>query len=162
MMCHIKLCFSWNSYTSYMQCQVGNPEVPVVGFAGDGAFGISINELTACGRGDWQGSPWIGMALCWAQFQGFLCDRIMAGAALGRVLVVQTVQTKSVDETLIFDLVSEATCDHGGLPKLSVGCGETQHHPVLWHALGGIRWFGLFGFAMTSGGLELASHMTSI
>merc|ERR1712216_246475 len=27
--------------------------VPVVGFAGDGAFGISMNELTACGRGDW-------------------------------------------------------------------------------------------------------------
>jgi sulfoacetaldehyde acetyltransferase len=25
----------------------------VVGFAGDGAFGISMNEMTACGRGDW-------------------------------------------------------------------------------------------------------------
>jgi len=24
-----------------------------VGFAGDGAFGISVNELTAIGRGDW-------------------------------------------------------------------------------------------------------------
>merc|ERR1711988_1934355 len=24
-----------------------------VGFAGDGAFGISMNELTACGRNDW-------------------------------------------------------------------------------------------------------------
>ena len=28
-------------------------DVPVVGFAGDGAFGISMNEMTACGRGDW-------------------------------------------------------------------------------------------------------------
>jgi len=27
--------------------------VPVVGFAGDGAFGISVNELTAIGRGNW-------------------------------------------------------------------------------------------------------------
>jgi sulfoacetaldehyde acetyltransferase len=27
--------------------------VPVVGFAGDGAFGISMNEMTACGRNDW-------------------------------------------------------------------------------------------------------------
>ena len=27
--------------------------VPVVGFAGDGAFGISMNEMTACGRDDW-------------------------------------------------------------------------------------------------------------
>ncbi|MYE37166.1 MAG: sulfoacetaldehyde acetyltransferase, partial [Rhodobacteraceae bacterium] len=25
----------------------------VVGFAGDGAFGISMNEMTSCGRGDW-------------------------------------------------------------------------------------------------------------
>jgi sulfoacetaldehyde acetyltransferase len=25
----------------------------VVGFAGDGAFGISMNEMTACGRGEW-------------------------------------------------------------------------------------------------------------
>ena len=43
---------------------------------------------------------------------------------------------------------SEAPCDHGGLPKLSVGCGETQHHPVLWHM--GIRWFG-FTMAIRSG-----------
>lgn len=33
--------------------KIGKPEVPVVGFAGDGAFGISMNEMTACGRGDW-------------------------------------------------------------------------------------------------------------
>jgi len=25
----------------------------VVGFAGDGAFGISMNEMTACGRNEW-------------------------------------------------------------------------------------------------------------
>ena len=33
--------------------KIGCPEVPVVGFAGDGAFGISMNEMTACGRNDW-------------------------------------------------------------------------------------------------------------
>jgi sulfoacetaldehyde acetyltransferase len=33
--------------------KIGCPEVPVVGFAGDGAFGIAVNELTAIGRGDW-------------------------------------------------------------------------------------------------------------
>ena len=33
--------------------KIGNPDVPVIGFAGDGAFGISMNEMTACGRGDW-------------------------------------------------------------------------------------------------------------
>ena len=29
------------------------PDVPVVGFAGDGAFGIAVNELTAIGRPEW-------------------------------------------------------------------------------------------------------------
>jgi sulfoacetaldehyde acetyltransferase len=33
--------------------KIGCPDVPVVGFAGDGAFGISMNEMTACGRDDW-------------------------------------------------------------------------------------------------------------
>ena len=33
--------------------KIGRPSVPVVGFAGDGAFGIAVNELTAIGRGDW-------------------------------------------------------------------------------------------------------------
>ena len=33
--------------------KIACPGVPVVGFAGDGAFGISMNELTACGRDDW-------------------------------------------------------------------------------------------------------------
>ena len=33
--------------------KIACPDVPVVGFAGDGAFGISMNELTAIGRGEW-------------------------------------------------------------------------------------------------------------
>merc|ERR1711975_76419 len=42
-------------FPSILGAKVGNPDVPVVGFAGDGAFGISMNELTACGRNDWPG-----------------------------------------------------------------------------------------------------------
>jgi sulfoacetaldehyde acetyltransferase len=38
---------------SILGAKIGRPDVPAVGFAGDGAFGISMNELTACGRGDW-------------------------------------------------------------------------------------------------------------
>ncbi|MEM1341615.1 MAG: sulfoacetaldehyde acetyltransferase, partial [Pseudomonadota bacterium] len=38
---------------SILGAKIGNPDVPVVGFAGDGAFGISMNEMTACGRNDW-------------------------------------------------------------------------------------------------------------
>ena len=33
--------------------KIGQPNVPVIGFAGDGAFGISVNELTAIGRDEW-------------------------------------------------------------------------------------------------------------
>jgi len=33
--------------------KIGQPDVPVCGFAGDGAFGIAVNELTAIGRGEW-------------------------------------------------------------------------------------------------------------
>lgn len=33
--------------------KIGQPDVPVVGFAGDGAFGIAVTELTAIGRGEW-------------------------------------------------------------------------------------------------------------
>merc|ERR1712066_345431 len=40
-------------FPSILGAKIGNPNVPVVGFAGDGAFGISMNEMTACGRGDW-------------------------------------------------------------------------------------------------------------
>ncbi|MEH6724884.1 MAG: thiamine pyrophosphate-dependent enzyme, partial [Hyphomicrobiales bacterium] len=40
-------------FPSILGAKIGCPDVPVVGFAGDGAFGISMNELTACGRNDW-------------------------------------------------------------------------------------------------------------
>jgi len=40
-------------FPSILGAKIGQPHVPVVGFAGDGAFGISMNELTACGRGQW-------------------------------------------------------------------------------------------------------------
>jgi sulfoacetaldehyde acetyltransferase len=38
---------------SIQGAKIGKPDVPVVGFAGDGAFGISMNEMTAIGRDDW-------------------------------------------------------------------------------------------------------------
>ncbi|HMB47047.1 MAG TPA: sulfoacetaldehyde acetyltransferase [Afifellaceae bacterium] len=40
-------------FPSIIGAKIGCPDVPVVGFAGDGAFGISMNEMTACGREDW-------------------------------------------------------------------------------------------------------------
>ena len=42
-------------FPSILGAKIGQPDVPCVGFAGDGAFGISMNEMTACGRNDWPG-----------------------------------------------------------------------------------------------------------
>jgi sulfoacetaldehyde acetyltransferase len=33
--------------------KIAQPDVPVVGFAGDGAFGISMNEMVSVGRNEW-------------------------------------------------------------------------------------------------------------
>ena len=40
-------------FPSIIGAKIGNPDTPVVGFAGDGAFGISMNEMTSCGREEW-------------------------------------------------------------------------------------------------------------
>ena len=40
-------------FPAILGAKIAKPEVPVVGFAGDGAFGISMNEMTACGRDEW-------------------------------------------------------------------------------------------------------------
>ncbi len=40
-------------FPAILGAKIGNPDTPVIGFAGDGAFGISMNEMTACGRDDW-------------------------------------------------------------------------------------------------------------
>ena len=40
-------------FPSILGAKIGCPDVPVVGFAGDGAFGISMNEMTTCGREEW-------------------------------------------------------------------------------------------------------------
>jgi len=38
---------------SIIGAKIGCPDVPVVGFSGDGAFGIAVTELTAIGRAEW-------------------------------------------------------------------------------------------------------------
>lgn len=40
-------------FPAILGAKIAQPDVPVVGFAGDGAFGISMNEMTACGRDEW-------------------------------------------------------------------------------------------------------------
>ncbi|WP_413875312.1 sulfoacetaldehyde acetyltransferase [Albidovulum sp.] len=40
-------------FPAIVGAKIGNPGTPVVGFAGDGAFGISMNEMVAIGRREW-------------------------------------------------------------------------------------------------------------
>ncbi|MDG2334330.1 MAG: sulfoacetaldehyde acetyltransferase [Myxococcota bacterium] len=40
-------------FPSIIGAKIGCPDVPVVGFAGDGAFGISMSEMSSIGRENW-------------------------------------------------------------------------------------------------------------
>jgi sulfoacetaldehyde acetyltransferase len=40
-------------FPSIIGAKIGNPDIPVVGFAGDGAFGISMSEMSSIGRKEW-------------------------------------------------------------------------------------------------------------
>ena len=40
-------------FPSVLGAKIGCPNTPVVGFAGDGAFGISMSEMTSCNREGW-------------------------------------------------------------------------------------------------------------
>jgi sulfoacetaldehyde acetyltransferase len=42
-------------FPSIIGAKIGNPNVPCVGFAGDGAFGISMSEMGSIGRPEWPG-----------------------------------------------------------------------------------------------------------
>ena len=40
-------------FPAILGAKIGCPDTPVVGFAGDGAFGISMNEMSSCAREEW-------------------------------------------------------------------------------------------------------------
>ncbi len=47
-------------FPSILGAKIGCPKIPVLGFAGDGAFGISMNEMSSCARKEW---PAIAMVI---------------------------------------------------------------------------------------------------
>jgi sulfoacetaldehyde acetyltransferase len=91
--------------------KIARPDVPVVGFAGDGAFGISMNEMTACGRDSW---PPITMIIFrnyqWGaekrnttlwfndNFVGTELDLQVSYAAIARACGVEGVQASGMDD----------------------------------------------------------------
>ena len=42
-------------FPAIIGAKIGNPDTPCVGFAGDGAFGISMSEMSSIGREEWPG-----------------------------------------------------------------------------------------------------------
>lgn len=98
-------------FPAILGAKIGNPDTPVVGFAGDGAFGISMNEMTACGRDDW---PAITMVIfrnyqwgaekrnttLWYEnnFVGTELDRDTSYAGIARACGVEGVVVRSAAE----------------------------------------------------------------
>ena len=91
--------------------KISCPEVPVVGFAGDGAFGIAVTELTAIGRKEW---PAVTMVVFrnyqWGaekrnstlwyddNFVGTELDEQVSYAAVARACGLQGVQARTMEE----------------------------------------------------------------
>ncbi len=91
--------------------KIGQPDVPVVGFAGDGAFGIAVNELTAIGRGDWPAVTQIVFrnyqwgaekrnSTLWFEdnFVGTELDTQVSYAGIAQACGLKGVQAKTMDE----------------------------------------------------------------
>jgi sulfoacetaldehyde acetyltransferase len=96
---------------SIMGAKIGRRDVPVVGFAGDGAFGISMNEMSAIGREEW---PAITMVIfrnyqwgaekrnttLWFEdnFVGTELDQQVSYAGIAKACGVQGVAVSTMDE----------------------------------------------------------------
>jgi len=104
---------------SIVGAKIGQPSVPVVGFAGDGAFGIAVTELTAIGRDEW---PAITMVVFrnyqWGaekrnstlwfddNFVGTELDLKVSYAGIAQACGLKGVQARGMDE--LTDMLAEA------------------------------------------------------
>ena len=107
---------------SIIGAKIGCPNIPVVGFAGDGAFGIAVTELTAIGREEW---PPITMIVfrnyqwgaekrnstLWYEdnFVGTELDTSVSYAGIAQACGLKGVQAKTMDE--IRDMLDKAIVD---------------------------------------------------
>jgi sulfoacetaldehyde acetyltransferase len=98
-------------FPAIVGAKIAQPDVPVVGFAGDGAFGISMNEMTAIGREGW---PAITMIIFrnyhWGaekrnttlwyndNFVGTELNRDVSYAAIAKACGVEGVQATTMDD----------------------------------------------------------------
>ena len=107
---------------SIVGAKIGCPDVPVVGFSGDGAFGIAVTELTAIGRPEW---PAITMVVFrnyqWGaekrnstlwyddNFVGTELDEGVSYAGIAKACGLQGVQARTMDD--LRDALSKAITD---------------------------------------------------
>ena len=98
-------------FPAILGAKIGCPDTPVVGFAGDGAFGISMNEMVSVGRDDW---PAITMIIFrnyqWGaekrnttlwfddNFVGTELDTKVSYAGIAKACGLEGVQVKGMDE----------------------------------------------------------------
>ncbi len=96
---------------SIVGATIGCPDVPVVGFSGDGAFGIAVTELTAIGRGEWPAVTMIVFrnyqwgaekrnSTLWYEdnFVGTELDTQVSYAGIAQACGLQGVQAHTMDE----------------------------------------------------------------
>ncbi|MCC5966272.1 MAG: sulfoacetaldehyde acetyltransferase [Natronohydrobacter sp.] len=96
---------------SIVGAKIGCPDVPVVGFAGDGAFGIAVTELTAIGRPEWPAITMIVFrnyqwgaekrnSTLWYDdnFVGTELDEQVSYAGIAQACGLQGVQARTMDE----------------------------------------------------------------
>ncbi|MCA1774285.1 MAG: sulfoacetaldehyde acetyltransferase [Paracoccaceae bacterium] len=96
---------------SIVGAKIGQPDVPVVGFAGDGAFGIAVTELTAIGRREWPAVTQIVFrnyqwgaekrnSTLWFDdnFVGTELDTQVSYAGIAQACGLQGVQVRTMDE----------------------------------------------------------------
>ncbi|MEM8973929.1 MAG: sulfoacetaldehyde acetyltransferase [Pseudomonadota bacterium] len=102
--------------------KIGQPNVPVVGFAGDGAFGIAVNELTAINRDEWPAITMIVFrnyqwgaekrnSTLWFDdnFVGTELDTKVSYAGIAQACGLQGVQARTMDE--LTDMLATAVKD---------------------------------------------------
>ncbi|WP_224826017.1 sulfoacetaldehyde acetyltransferase [Cognatishimia sp. MH4019] len=107
---------------SIVGAKIGRPDVPVVGFAGDGAFGIAVNELTAIGRPEWPAITQIVFrnyqwgaekrnSTLWFDdnFVGTELDMQVSYAGIAQACGLIGVQAKSMDE--LTEMLNQAIKD---------------------------------------------------
>ncbi|WP_111735302.1 sulfoacetaldehyde acetyltransferase [Roseovarius amoyensis] len=102
--------------------KIGCPDVPVVGFSGDGAFGIAVTELTAIGRPEWPAITQIVFrnyqwgaekrnSTLWYDdnFVGTELDQQVSYAGIARACGLQGVVARTMDE--LTDALAQAIRD---------------------------------------------------